>query len=176
MRAYNFSSGPAMLPLEVLEQARDELTDWRGGGASVMEISHRGSSFLGMAREAEADLRELLGIPGHFRVLFLQGGATAQFAMAPLNLRRGKKSADYINTGEWSKKAIAEAGKFGAVNVAASAAAGNFTTVPPQKEWRLDPDAAYVHYTPNETIGGVEFFWTPAFAGMTAISPVEALS
>ena len=160
-RVFNFSAGPAVLPEEVLQQARAELPDWRGSGMSVMEMSHRGKEFMAIAAKAEADVRALLDIPANYKVLFLQGGATAQFAMAPLNLRRGKKSADYINTGEWSKKAIAEAGKFGAVNVAASAAAGNFTTVPPQNEWRLDPDAAYVHYTPNETIGGVEFNWIP---------------
>ena len=160
-RVFNFSAGPAVLPEEVLQQARAELPDWRGSGMSVMEMSHRGKEFMAIAAKAEADVRALLDIPANYKVLFLQGGATAQFAMVPLNLRRGKKSADYINTGEWSKKAIAEAGKFGAVNVAASAAAGNFTTVPPQNEWRLDPDAAYVHYTPNETIGGVEFPWVP---------------
>src|SRR5574342_338849 len=140
---YNFSAGPAVLPHPVLVRARDELLDWHGSGMSVMEMSHRGKEFIAIAEEAEADLRELMGIPANYKVLFLQGGASAQFAMVPLNLLRGKKSADYINTGEWSKKAIKEAKKFGSVNVAATAEAINFSTVPPQNNWKVDPDAAY---------------------------------
>ena len=119
-RVYNFSAGPAMLPEEVLQQAKDELLDWHGSGMSVMEMSHRGKEFIAIAEKAEADLRELMGIPANYKVLFLQGGASAQFAMVPMNLLHGKKSADYVNTGEWSKKAIKEAGKFCRVNVAAS--------------------------------------------------------
>jgi phosphoserine aminotransferase len=160
-RVFNFSAGPAVLPAEVLQQAKEELSDWHGSGMSVMEMSHRGKEFIAIAEKAEADLRELLAIPASYKVLFLQGGASAQFAMVPINLMGAKKKADYINTGEWSKKAIKEAQKFGAVNVAASAEASKFTTAPAQAGWKLDPDAAYVHYTPNETIGGVEFFWTP---------------
>jgi len=160
-RVFNFSAGPAMLPLEVLEQAREEMTDWRGTGMSVMEMSHRGKAFMSIAQQAEADLRELMQVPDDYRVLFLQGGASSQFAMVPLNLLRGKARADYINTGSWSKKAIAEAQRFCQVNVAASSEATRFTRVPPQSEWQLDPGAAYVHYTPNETIGGVEFHWIP---------------
>src|SRR3989337_1271026 len=128
---------------------------------SVMEMSHRGKEFIAIAEKAEADLRALVNIPANYKVLFLQGGASAQFAMVPINLLRGKKSADYINTGEWSKKAIKEAKLYGAVNVAASSEATRFSTVPPQKDWKLDPNAAYVHYTPNETIGGVEFSFVP---------------
>ncbi len=158
---YNFSAGPAVLPKAVLEQAREELLDWHGSGMSVMEMSHRGKEFLSIAEQAEADLRELLAIPDNYRVLFLQGGATSQFAMVPLNLLRGKQQADYINTGAWSKKAIAEGGRFCEVNVAASAGDSRFTTIPAVESWQLNPDAAYVHYTPNETIGGVEFHWVP---------------
>ena len=158
---YNFSAGPAVLPRPVLEQAREELLDWHGSGMSVMEMSHRGKEFLSIAGQAEADLRELLAIPANYRVLFLQGGATSQFAMVPLNLLRGKQQADYINTGAWSKKAIAEAGRFCEVNVAASAEDSRFTTIPAFETWQLNPNAAYVHYTPNETIGGVEFHWVP---------------
>jgi len=158
---YNFSAGPAVLPKVVLEQAREELLDWHGSGMSVMEMSHRGKEFLSIAEQAEADLRELLAIPENYRVLFLQGGATSQFSMVPLNLLRGKQQADYINTGAWSKKAIAEAGRFCEVNVAASAEDSRFTTIPAVESWQLNPNAAYVHYTPNETIGGVEFHQVP---------------
>src|SRR3989344_3760987 len=132
-RIFNFSAGPAVLPEAVLSQARDEMLDWHGSGMSVMEMSHRGKEFMAIAEKAEADLRELMGIPANYKVLFLQGGASAQFAMVPMNLLRGKKSADYVHTGEWSKKAIGEAKKFGAVNVAATSEATKFTTVPPQK-------------------------------------------
>ena len=160
-RLYNFSAGPAVLPREVLEQARDELVNWQGCGMSVMEMSHRGKEYMGIQAQAEADLRELMGIPSNYKVLFLQGGASSQFAMVPMNLLRGKASADYLNTGEWSKKAIKEAKKFGAVNVVASSEDKNFSYAPTQDAWKLDPNAAYVHYTPNETIGGVEIFRTP---------------
>ncbi|HWQ94479.1 MAG TPA: aminotransferase class V-fold PLP-dependent enzyme, partial [Gammaproteobacteria bacterium] len=147
-RVYNFSPGPAVLPLEVLQRASAELAEWNGSGMSVMEMSHRGKEFMAIAAQAEADLRELMAIPANYKVLFLQGGASLQFAMAPMNLLRGKDKADYINTGEWSQKAIAEAQRFCKVNVAASTEADKFTRVPLQKEWKLDPLAAYVHYTP----------------------------
>lgn len=160
-RIYNFSAGPAMLPEEVLNQAREEMLDWQGSGMSVMEMSHRGKEFMSIAAQAEADLRELLAVPEGYKVMFLQGGASSQFAMVPMNLLRGKRGADYINTGMWSKKAIAEGKRYCTVNVAASSEASTFTTIPPQAEWKLDPNAAYVHYTPNETIGGVEFHWVP---------------
>ena len=160
-RIFNFSAGPAALPLEVLEQARDELVNWHGCGMSVMEMSHRGKEYMSIQADAEADLRELLAIPANYKVLFLQGGASAQFAMVPMNLLRGKASADYLNTGEWSKKAIKEAKKYGQVNVVASSEDKNFSYAPTQDAWKLDPNAAYVHYTSNETIGGVEMFWTP---------------
>ena len=160
-RIYNFSAGPATLPLSVLEQARDELTNWRGSGMSVMEMSHRGKEYMSIQAEAEADLRELMNIPANYKVLFLQGGATSQFSMIPMNLLRGKGSADYLNTGEWSKKAIKEAKKYCNVNVVASSEDKNFSYAPTQDTWKLDPNAAYVHFTSNETIGGVEIFWTP---------------
>jgi len=161
VRVFNFAAGPATLPLAVLEQVREELTDWRGSGMSVMEISHRSKPFLALAAEAEADLRELLGVPAHYKVLFLQGGAAGQFAAVPLNLTRPDGAADYVNTGSWSTKAIGEARHYCRVNVAADASASNYTTVPPQSEWRLAAGAAYLHYTPNETIGGVEFPFIP---------------
>ena len=158
---YNFSAGPAVLPKEVLAQARDEMLDWHGSGMSIMEMSHRGKEFMSVAAEMEADLRELMAIPANYKVLFLQGGASSQFAMVPMNLLRGKKTADYVNTGEWSKKAITEAQKYCEVNVAATSADKNFSYAPAQDQWTLNKDAAYVHYTSNETIGGVEIFWTP---------------
>ena len=160
-RRYNFCSGPAALPEPVLERARDELLDWHGAGLSVMEMSHRSPEITGIAGRAEATLRALLDISDDYAVLFLQGGATGQFSAVPLNLGAATGKADYVNTGQWSKKAIAEARRLLDVNLVATAEAGNFTTIPPQAQWQLDKDAAYLHYTPNETIGGVEFFWTP---------------
>ncbi len=162
MRVFNFAAGPATLPLEVLEQAQAELTDWRGSGMSVMEVSHRGKAFVALAQEAEADLRELLAVPAHYKVLFLQGGATGQFAAIPLNLASQDSTVDYVNTGAWSKKAIGEAKHYAKVNVVADEAASNYSTVPAQGALKLTPGAAYVHYTPNETIGGVEFPYVPA--------------
>jgi phosphoserine aminotransferase len=161
VRAFNFSPGPAALPTEVLEQARDELLDWRGGGTSVMEISHRSNAFSDCAAQAETDLRELLGIPGNYRVLFMQGGATAQFAILPMNLASADAVVDYIDTGHWSRRAIAEAKRYSHVNVASDATASNYCEVPPQSRWQLTPGAAYLHYTPNETIGGLEFPFVP---------------
>jgi len=173
-RIFNFSAGPAALPQAVLEQARDELVNWRGCGMSVMEMSHRGKEYMAIQAEAEADLRELMGIPANYKVLFLQGGASTQFAMIPMNLLRGKASADYLNTGEWSKKAIKEAKKYGAVNVVASSEDKNFTYAPTQDAWKLDPNAAYVHFTPNETIGGVEIFWTPQTGSVPLVADMSS--
>jgi len=161
MRIYNFSPGPAVLPEEVLVQAREEMLDWHGSGMSVMEMSHRGKEFMSIAESAHADLRELLAIPANYKVLFLQGGATAQFAVVPMNLLRGRAEASYVHTGEWAKKAIGEAKKFCRVSIAASSEDKNFSYAPKQSAWRLDAAAAYVHYTGNETIGGVEFHWIP---------------
>lgn len=160
MRVYNFSPGPAVLPQEVLEQAREELLDWHDTGMSVMEMSHRGKAFVSIAQQAEADLRELLSIPENYKVLFLQGGATGQFAAIPLNLTQPDSVVDYVNTGAWSKKAIAEAKRYANVNVAADAGAP-YTSIPAQSSWQVSDNAAYLHYTPNETIGGVEFHFVP---------------
>jgi phosphoserine aminotransferase len=160
-RVYNFSAGPAVLPLEVLERARDEMLDWHGQGLSVMEMSHRGKSFVHIAEQATQDLRDLLAVPDNYHILFLQGGATGQFAMVPQNLTAPGASVDYVNTGQWSKKAIAEAKNYCNVNIAATAEGDGFRHVPAFTDWQLDPNAAYVHYTPNETIGGVEFHWIP---------------
>lgn len=174
-RKYNFSAGPAMLPESVLQRAREEMLDWNGCGMSVMEMSHRGKEFMSIAAQAEADLRELMGIPDNYKVLFLQGGASSQFAMIPMNLMaNGKSKADYINTGAWSKKAIAEAKRFGDINVAASSEDSSFTTIPAQDTWNLDPDASYVHYTPNETIGGVEFGWIPDTGDIPLIADMSS--
>jgi len=160
-RVYNFSAGPAALPQEVLEQAQIEMLDWRGSGMSVIEMSHRGKEFVSIAEKAEADLRELMAVPSGYKVLFLQGGASAQFAMIPMNLAAGGRSADYINTGAWSKKAIAEGKRLCEVRIAATTEEDSFTRAPAQEELDLNPEAAYVHYTPNETIGGVEFSYIP---------------
>ena len=154
-RIHNFSAGPAALPDEVLKQAQEELLDWHGSGCSVMEMSHRGKEFTSIIEQAEADLRELMGIPEQYKVLFLQGGATQQFAQIPMNLLAGR-SADYIVTGSWSKKAFKEAQRIGNVRCAATTEASNFTRLPVAEEIKLDPFAAYLHVCTNETIHGVE--------------------
>ena len=160
-RVFNFSAGPAVLPEEVLAQAAAEMLDWHGSGMSVMEMSHRGKEYISIQADAESLLRELLAIPSNYKVVFLQGGAIGQNAIVPMNLLRGHTGADYVNTGEWSKKSIKEAKKYCTVNVAASSEATHFTSVPKQDSWKLDPNAAYVHICSNETIGGVEYHWTP---------------
>ena len=173
-RVYNFSPGPAMLPAPVLERAREELQGWRSTGVSVMEMSHRGKDFIGIAEKAEADLRELLVVPNNYKVLFLSGGASAQFAAVPMNLWRGKTRAAYVGTGYWSEKAIAEAWLFGQVQVAASAKDSHFTTIPHRALWNVDPDAAYLHYTANETIGGVEFHVAPETDGLPLVADMSS--
>jgi len=160
-RIFNFSAGPAVLPEEVLARAGDEMLDWRGSGMCVMEMSHRGKEFISIAAEAEKDLRELLAVPAQYKVLFLQGGATLQFAQVPMNLLAGRGKADYVLTGEWSKKAVKEAQAQCDVAIAATSEDRNFTYAPPQERWKVRADAAYVHYCSNETIGGVEFHWVP---------------
>src|SRR5205814_1729270 len=160
-RAFNFSPGPAVMPEEVLRQVAEEMLDWHGSGMSVMEMSHRGKEFIGIADEARADLIDLLAIPSNYKVLFLQGGAIGENAIVPMNLLRGRTVADYVNTGEWSKKSIKEAKKYCSVNVAASSEDQHYTYVPRQDTWKLTKDAAYVHVCTNETIGGVEYHWTP---------------
>ena len=175
MRVFNFAAGPATLPVEVLEQVRDELLDWQGSGASVMEVSHRGKAFMAVAQESEALLRELLGVPSQYRVLFLQGGATGQFAAVPLNLAAADSTVDFIDTGHWSQKALREARRYIArVNIAADEAASKYTTVPSPQALRLTPGAAYVHYTPNETIGGVEFPYVPATGSVPLVADMSS--
>lgn len=173
-RIHNFSAGPSALPTAVLERARDELLDWGGTGMSVMEMSHRSKAYVGIAEQAEANLRELLTIPANYKVLFLQGGASGQFAAIPMNLLRGKTLTNYVNTGIWSKKAIGEAKRYAAVKVAASAEAENFATIPARGEWTVDPDAAYLHYTSNETIGGVEFQEIPDAGGLPLVADMSS--
>jgi len=173
-RIYNFSAGPAALPEAVLKQAQDEMMDWHGSGMSVMEMSHRGKEYMSIAEKAEADLRSLMSIPDNYKVLFLQGGATTQFSMIPANLTRGNSNTDYINTGAWSKKAIAEAKRFSDVNVAGSSEDSKFTTTPTQEELSLNSSAAYVHYTPNETIGGVEFSYVPETGDVPLVADMSS--
>src|SRR5436190_1100753 len=171
-RIFNFSAGPAMLPAEVLSRAGDEILDWHGSGMSVMEMSHRGKEFIGIAADAERDLRELLAIPASYKVLFLAGGATLQFAQVPLNLLAGKGKADYVATGEWSNKAIKEAKAFCDVHVAASSEDKKFTHAP--KKWDVRKDAAYVHFCSNETIGGVEFHTVPSHGDITLVADASS--
>jgi phosphoserine aminotransferase len=160
-RVFNFCAGPSALPTEVLNKASAEMLNWNGKGLSVMEMSHRSPEYVSIAQQAELDLRDLLSIPDNYKVLFMQGGATAQFAMIPMNLLRGNKNADYINTGQWSAKAIKEASRYCDVSVIASSEDKSFTYAPSQADLKLNPSAAYVHYTPNETIGGVGFDYIP---------------
>ncbi len=173
-RVFNFSAGPAVLPEPVLRQAAEEMLDWHGSGMSVMEMSHRGKEFISIHAEAESLLRELLAIPASYKVLFVQGGAIGENAIVPMNLLRGKTGADYVNTGEWSKKSIKEAKKYCSVNIAASSEANGFTSVPPRGEWKLDPNAAYVHICSNETIGGVEYHWTPDVGDVPLVADMSS--
>ena len=173
-RAFNFCAGPATLPEAVLKQAQREMLDWQGTGMSVMEMSHRSNEFVSIAETAEKDLRELAGISDDYAVLFMQGGASSQFATIPLNLLGDKTSADYVNTGIWSKKAIAEAKRYGEVNVAASSEDTGFTTIPDQSGWKTNPDAAYLHYTPNETIGGLEYDFVPETGDVPLVADMSS--
>lgn len=173
-RLFNFCAGPAALPEAVLQRAQAELLDWQGKGLSVMEMSHRSDEFVAIAQQAEQDLRELLVIPDNYKVLFLQGGASQQFAQIPLNLMPEGGSADYIDTGIWSRKAIDEASRFGNVNVAGSAKAYDYFAIPGQNEWQLSADAAYVHYCPNETIGGLEFNWVPQTGDVPLVADMSS--
>ncbi|MES1987427.1 MAG: 3-phosphoserine/phosphohydroxythreonine transaminase, partial [Pseudomonadota bacterium] len=168
-QVYNFSAGPAMLPKAVLLRAQAELLDWQGTGTSVMEVSHRGAAFENLAQTITANLRTLLHVPADYEVLFLAGGATVQFAMIPLNLLRGKSSADYLVTGHWSNKASELARSYCNVNVVANAKVSNFTDIPSVDTWQCDPNAAYFHYADNETIGGMEFNFIPAVGDVPLI-------
>ena len=169
-RVINFSAGPAALPVPVLERARDEMTDWHGCGMSVMEVSHRGPEFKAIASKAEDDLRRLLGVPDNYRVLFLQGGATLQFSAIPLNLAAPNALVDYVVTGSWGKKAVAEARRYANTAVVADGAEGNYTGIPDPASWTRREHAAYLHYTPNETIGGVEFHDIPDSPGVPLVA------
>lgn len=173
MRVFNFSAGPAALPVEVLEQARDQLLDFSGTGASIMEHSHRGGTFVEVAERAEKDLRDLLAIPEDYAVLFLQGGATSQFATAAMNLAAGG-SADFVVTGSWGKKAIAEAGRIIDARLAAGTTEGPWTDVPARDGWTLNPDARFVHTTHNETIAGVEYYDTPDVGDVPLVSDMSS--
>jgi phosphoserine aminotransferase len=173
-RVFNFSPGPATLPEPVLRQAAAEMLEWRDSGMSVMEMSHRGKDFMSIHAEAISLLRELMAIPDNYKVLFMQGGALGQNAIVPMNLMGGHTGADFINTGEWSKKSIKEAARYGQVNVAASGEAGGFTSIPPRDTWKLDPKAAYVHICSNETIGGVEYHWTPDTGAVPLVADMSS--
>ena len=173
-RVFNFSPGPAMLPGPVLERMQAELLDWRGSGMSVMEVSHRGTDFIEFAAASERNLRELLGVPAHYKVLFLQGGATLQFAAVPLNIAPAGAVADYVVTGNWGEKAVQEAERYIRVNVAANAKASKFTTIPDPRTWTISKSAAYLHYTPNETVFGVEFHDVPEVSDAPLVADMSS--
>lgn len=173
-RAYNFCAGPAALPEEVLRQAQAELLDWQGRGLSVMEMSHRSDEFVEIAQTAEQDLRDLMYVPDNYKVLFVQGGASQQFAQIPLNFMPEGGKADYIDTGIWSSKSAEEAARFGSVNIAASAKELDYFAIPGQNDWTLDPNAAYVHYATNETIGGLQFDWIPETGSVPLIADMSS--
>lgn len=176
-QVFNFSAGPAVLPKEVLQQAAAEMLDWHGSGMSVMEMSHRGPEFISIYEQAEADLRELLAVPANYRILFMQGGGLGQNAIVPLNLlgRVAQPGViDFVQTGSWSSKSIKEAKRYAQVNVAASGEAGGFTSVPPQSEWKLSPDAAYLHVCTNETIDGVEFNFAPDAGDVPVVADMSS--
>ena len=173
-RVFNFSAGPAALPEPVLREAAEEMLDWHGSGMSVMEMSHRGKEFLGIHAEAQSLLREVLNVPANYRILFMQGGAIGENAIVPMNMLRGRKGADYVDTGEWSRKSIQEASKYCAVNVAASAKATGYTSIPPRDGWKLEPGAAYVHICANETIGGVEYHFTPEVGEVPLVADMSS--
>jgi phosphoserine aminotransferase len=173
-RVFNFSAGPAALPEPVLRRAAEEMLDWHGCGMSVMEMSHRGQEFISIAEQAEALLRELLAVPANYKVLFMQGGAIGENAIVPMNLLRDKTSIDFVDTGEWSKKSIKEAKKYASVNVAASSAHTGYDRVPARETWKLDANAAYVHICGNETIGGVEYHFTPEVGSVPLVADMSS--
>jgi phosphoserine aminotransferase len=173
-RVFNFSAGPAVLPEAVLRQAAAEMLDWHGSGMSVMEMSHRGKEFIGIHARTEGLLRELLGVPSNYRVLFMQGGAIGENAIVPMNLIGRTGRADYVDTGDWSKRSLAEARTYGQVNIAASGEASGFKAIPKQPQWKLDPGASYVHICSNETIGGVEYHWTPETGSVPLVADMSS--
>jgi phosphoserine aminotransferase len=175
-RVYNFNAGPGMLADDVLKRAQEEMLDWHGKGESIMEIGHRSPEFIMVAEQAEADIRELMSIPNNYQVIFVPGGATAHFSMVPLNLLGDKKVADYVDTGIWSKKAIVEAKRYGDINIAAEVKKVNgLTEIPTQDSWSLNQNAAYLHYTPNETIEGIEFNWVPAANDVPLVADMSSM-
>jgi len=173
-RVYNFSPGPAMLPEPVLLRAQKELLDWQDSGMSVMEVSHRGSAFIEFAAKSEKNLRALLGVPANYKVLFLQGGATLQFAAVPLNLAPPGSVVDYVVTGNWSEKAVGEAKRYAEVNIVADSSATKFTTIPEPRTWKLSKNAAYLHYVANETVFGVEFHDVPSVSDAPLVSDMSS--
>lgn len=173
-RVFNFSPGPATLPEPVLRQAAAEMLDWNGSGMSVMEMSHRGKEFMSIHAEAEALLRELLAVPANYKVLFMQGGAIGENAIVPMNLIGRTGRADYVITGDWSKKSYKEAKNFGQASTVASGEGAQFTAIPARSEWKLDPGAAYVHICSNETIGGVQFHWTPDTGSVPLVADMSS--
>lgn len=173
-RVYNFSAGPSAFPESVLQQAQQDMLEWRDSGMSVMEMSHRGKHFSSIAEALESDLRALLAVPENYQVLFLQGGATAQFSLIPQNILNGKTKACYLNTGAWSEKAIKDAKAYCDVVVSASSEASKFTTIPDAASWAIDSEAAYLHYTSNETIHGVEFQTCPDSLGLPLVSDMSS--
>lgn len=173
-RAFNFCAGPAALPEDVLKQVQAELLDWQGKGLSIMEMSHRGADFIALAAEAEQDLRDLLAVPSNYKVLFLQGGGSQQFAQIAFNLAKPTQVADYIDTGIWAGKALKEASRYLNVNIAASGKESNYFSIPERKDWQLSKDAAYVHYTTNETIGGVEFQSIPEVGDVPLVTDMSS--
>lgn len=173
-RVHNFSAGPAALPEAVLQQIRDDIPDWAGTGSSVMEVSHRGKEFVALAAEAEQDLRELLAIPDDYSVIYMQGGATLQFAATVLNLSAPGDTVDYVVTGSWGKKAVKEASRFCNVNVAADAEESRYTHIPLESSWQKSANAAFLHYTPNETIGGVEFHFVPETGSVPLVADMSS--
>lgn len=173
-RVFNFSAGPAALPESVLRQAADEMLDWQGSGMSVMEMSHRGKEFISIHAECEALLRELLAVPANYKVLFMQGGAIGENAIVPMNMLRGRATADYVNTGEWSKKSMKEASKYARINEVASSASTNFDRIPKRETWKLDPNAGYVHICANETIGGIEYHFVPDTGEVPLVADVSS--
>ncbi len=174
MRVHNFAAGPATMPLEVLERAGAELSDWRGSGMSVMEVSHRSADFVAVAADAEARVRRLLRVPEAYRVLFLQGGATGQFSAVPMNLSAPGDTVSYVNTGAWSAKAIAEARHYASVEVVAEESASGYSTVPDAAALIPSAHSAYLHYTPNETIGGVEFGYVPDVGDVPLVADMSS--
>lgn len=173
-RVYNFSAGPSQMPVEVLQTVQENMLNHEGCGMSVMEMSHRGKEFVKIANEAEANLRELLDVPADYKVLFVQGGATLQFSAIPLNMLGAKGKADYVVTGQWGDKAQAECNKYGTGQVVCSTKASKYTNVPTQDQWKMDPEAAYIHYCDNETVNGVEFGFTPDVGDVPLVADMSS--